>query len=348
MAIYFINLLLILFWTIILKIINNKNRNAIIFILFIQLYLLLALRAPTVGVDTYGYINLFNRSKLFPFWEFGYSRHEWGYLFLNKILSFVDSEQVFVAILAFIPLYIFFKFISRESKMPWLSIYLFITLGFYTNTFNLLRQVIAISIITISYKYLKENNLKKFCIWVIIASLFHISALAFLPIYFVRNNKLNYKSMCIYSSIGLFLIIFGNKIISIIINRFSSIEYQIKSNGGFIMLAVLISTLILGLFFSKSVLSKNDRSIVLYNILIFAILTQVLALDFALFTRVTSYFRVFLIILIPEVIYYIKDRNIRVIGVFLVVCLTAIQYYMTLKADLSGIVPYYFFINNSF
>ena len=65
----------------------------------------------------------------------------------------------------------------------------------------------------------------------------------------------------------------------------------------------------------------------------------------ALFTRVTSYYKLFIIIFIPEVIASMKDKNEKIIGILLVILLTSVQYYIGLRKDLSSIVPYELFWN---
>lgn len=345
MSIYFINLFLIIFWFMFLKLVKNNNRKVFLTISFFQLYLILALRSPLVGADTENYINYFNITKQFNFWKFDYSRLEYGYIFLNKILSFIQNEQIFIAIMAFIPLFIYFKFISRESKIPWLSVYLFITLGSYSDIFCLFRQSIALSIIAISYKYLKEDNLKKFVITIIIASFFHITSLVFLPVYFLRKNKLNYKNIGLYLGIEIVVLVTSNKIINFAINKFGQYDYGDSSGGGIKLFLMLFIVLALGLFFSKSVLNNDKQAIVLYNIMFCSIVVQLLALQFSLFTRLTSYFSLFLMIFIPEVIAGIKDKRIRAVAVFLVIGLAFIQYYMVLNKNLNGSVPYFFYFN---
>lgn len=341
MVIYWFNLVLI----VILGIFSKAKRfsSYFYFLMFFQLLFLLAFRSPSVGVDIPVYLNYFNDFKLYSFWNFEYSRLEFGYVFLNKVLSFINNSQVFIAIIGAIPLFIFFKVILKESKIPWLSIFLFITLGIYAQMFNVLRQVLAMSIIFISYRYLVRNDFKRFLITVVIASLFHISALIFLVTYLFRNFKIKYKNTILYLIIAVLTYALSKPILNFILSRFSSINYEIKSNGGLSLLIVLIVILIAGLFFSKQVISINPRATVLFNILFLGIIVQTLALEFSIFTRVTAYYYMFAILFIPEVISSIQDFKIRLNAILIVVILTVIQYYISLIQDPNGIVPYIFF-----
>ncbi|MBY0097327.1 EpsG family protein [Mesobacillus maritimus] len=342
MLIYWLNLLFLLIWSL-LAILSNKLSRVFYSLIFLQLLLLLVLRSNTVGSDTNAYLALFEKGKSFPFWDFEYSRSEVGYLFLNKLLSFVESGQLVLMVFATIPMLIFFRSILKESKIPWLSLYLFITIGLYALVFNILRQVIAMAMIFVSFKYLVKNDFKRFFVLVAIASLFHASALIFLLTYFFRNMKLTFRNTVIYVFLAMGLYVFSQPILVFLINRFSTVQYELNSGGDLPLLLVMLLTLVAGLVFSKSVIKSNPRAIVLYNILYLGILFQILALEFTTFSRVTTYFMMFMVIFIPEVISSIKDRQLKIVGFILVIILTGIQYYITLIVDPNGIVPYSFF-----
>lgn len=343
MFIYWLNLIMIIVWTIILKIFRVNNKHALLSILFLQLYLILALRSPFVGADTNGYINQFERTKTFPFFDFGFSRYEPGYLLLNKALFFIENHQFFIAVMAFIPLFLIFKFISKESELVWLSVFLFITLGFYTDTFNLFRQIIAMALVATSYTYIKKSEAKMFFLLVLSAALFHITALSFLPIYFFRQINLNLKVVIYYFFIAILTFLFSKPIIRFTIGLFSPLEREIKGGGGLNLLIILVFILLIGLYFKDNFLSKDPRNVILYHILFFGVIFQIIALDFALFTRVTRYFSLFVIVFIPNIIVAERNKNLVVLGIYVLCCFTAYFYLNSLSTDLSSIVPYEFF-----
>lgn len=344
MLIYWVNLCLVFIWTLGFKIFNKTSSQKLMNILFIQLLLLLVLRDYSVGSDTAAYISLFERINLYPFFNFDISRHEAGYILLNKIIGlFTQNKQIFISVMAFFPLMLFFRFIKKESKIKWLSVVLFITLGFYTNTFNWFRQIIAMALIVNSIEYVKTNQFKKFIGITIIASLFHFTALAFIPIYFIRNIRINIKTITIYAFMGVFIFFFSRPIINIVASLFATYEYTLDSGGGTTFLLILIMILFFSLFFKKNILSVSPEQQVYYHILFFAILFQLLALEFGLVTRVVRYFSIFLIVFIPNTIYYFRDKYITILGLSLVCVLTLLIYYNSLLNDISSITPYKFF-----
>ena len=73
-------------------------------------------------------------------------------------------------------------------------------------SFNGIRQAIAISIIFLSIKYLIENKISKTIIIILIASLFHYSAIIFLPIYMIGSKIYISKNLLIIFTL-IFLLI---------------------------------------------------------------------------------------------------------------------------------------------
>lgn len=344
MLIYWINLIVLLLWVVLFKVSGIKNNRIILSAFFLELYFILAFRDPSVGADTESYIHLFELTKEYSFFNFSFSRHEPGYILLNKILgSFVDNHQIFIAIMGFIVLFLFFRVIYNESKIQWLSVFLFITLGFYTYTFSLFRLIIAMSLVFTSYQFIIRNEAKKFFITIIIASLFHISALVFLPVYFLRRININFKMIIFYSLSATFIVLFSGRINKFILESGSSIEYNIKSGGGFSYLFLLLGILLISLYFKRSLLSEEPNANVLFHILFMGILFQLLALDFGLINRVARYFFLFLIILIPNIISLIREKKLRIFAVYALCSLAPIFYYIMLNTDGDQIVPYKFF-----
>lgn len=92
-----------------------------------------------------------------------------------------------------------FWFIKKESPLPWLSAYLYLTLQFFAHSMNLIRQSIAATICLFAYSFLKKRKFVPFCLMVVLASTFHLSALFFLPFYWILNWKVNVKRFVFFT-----------------------------------------------------------------------------------------------------------------------------------------------------
>lgn len=343
MFIYIFNLVTILIASVVNKIYKNRLLNLFLFLLFLQLYLFVALRSVNVGADTISYLNFYENSYSFPLTNLTYARYETGFLFITNALSVLQNPQVYIASLALIPYIFFYTFIKKESKSPLLSLLLFICLGFYTNSFNLMRQFFAMGIILVSYRELKNSNLIKFTCLIVLASLFHVTALIFLPIYFIKDKKITPLYLLIASLGAIGLALLADSVLSFLLNQFSAIEYTIDANGGWNQFLLLVTIFFGSLYFQKKAIRVNPNNTILYNILAVGIFVQVLALNFSLFARVTNYFSMFLIVFIPEMLDFIPDKYIRALLRWLTIILVIIMYLMVLETDVSSILPYEFY-----
>lgn len=163
-------------------------------ILFVLIGLLLpcvlaGARDNTIGTDVlvYGdaYLNYAQRyNSLSSFMNFDYLGGEP----LFKILSYVSAHYFgqfgYYFTLEFacvLPIYA--TFVCRGwERYSWLGMLIYY-LCFYSFSLNLLRQSIAMSIIFWSYNYIVERKPIKFCVSVVIAAGFHLTAAIMLLLY---------------------------------------------------------------------------------------------------------------------------------------------------------------------
>lgn len=102
-------------------------------------------------------------------------------------------------------------FVRRFSPLPWLSLYLYLTLQFFAHSMNLFRQSIAATICLLAYPFLKKRNFLGFVGVVLVASSFHLSVLFFLPFYWVLNWKLNGRLLAVLGGAAALVYLFSNQ-----------------------------------------------------------------------------------------------------------------------------------------
>lgn len=150
--------------------------------------LLAALRANTVGTDMLIYgERLFNTSLKTSFYDFVINRDkEWLYYFLVYISSHVFGDirfqYFFIELLTFAPIYLTLMRDKESNRYAWLGLWVYF-FWLFPYSLNLMRQSIAISIIFWAFKYVERKSLKKYIICVLIASMFHFTALIGIIIY---------------------------------------------------------------------------------------------------------------------------------------------------------------------
>lgn len=111
------------------------------------IFLLLALKKDTVGVDIIGYKEQYEIAGLKEWNNFGYVYFEPGYLLLTKIFAKLGvSFQLFAAVLYAVLCHAVYLLIRRYSPNATLSILIFICYNFLVFSISGLRQTLAMAI----------------------------------------------------------------------------------------------------------------------------------------------------------------------------------------------------------
>lgn len=196
MNIFELNFLIIIFYAFLFLIAAGKvehSKKMFIIAVTVQLIIINGLRNVSVGVDTFRYERHFNNiANLSSVKELINYGSDIGYVFFQKIVSLFSSDfQTFLIFVAIIIFFLLGIFIYKYSSGYFISYLLFISLGLYHFSFTGIRQSISMIIILWTYKFILEKKAVKFFIVVLIASLFHSSALIFTPMYFLARIKWN-------------------------------------------------------------------------------------------------------------------------------------------------------------
>ncbi len=93
------------------------------------------------------------------------------------------------ALITILPIYLLVKYNFQRIYIGLSFVYFL--LFFYPASYNIVWQYIAAGITFYSLKYIFSGNLIKFILLILLAFLFHKSAIVFLPIYFLWNHREN-------------------------------------------------------------------------------------------------------------------------------------------------------------
>lgn len=102
-------------------------------------------------------------------------------------------------------------FVRRFSPLPWLGLYLYLTLQFFAHSMNLFRQSIAATICLLAYPFLKRRKLLPFALIVLLAATFHTSALFFLPFYWILNWRYDGRLFAVMGAAAVPVYLFSNQ-----------------------------------------------------------------------------------------------------------------------------------------
>ena len=124
---------------------KNQQKTLLLMMMFCQLIFLTVFKDNTIFHDIWAYLIGFNYSKTIEWNDiykindaFGYLNYELGWRYYVKTLSLLsNNEGILIFTTGFIIVYSYLFIIKNHSNIPWVSIFLFITMIFYNSLFLL-------------------------------------------------------------------------------------------------------------------------------------------------------------------------------------------------------------------
>ena len=118
---------------------------------------------------------------------------EWGYFAWEVLVSLITRNRYIFIFITFLLMYsLYFVAIKRYLEEYPMAVIVFLGFFFFFSI-TYMRQAIAVGIAWNSVNYIWERKLYKFLLLVLLAVLFHNSALVFLPAYFVGSRYYSYN-----------------------------------------------------------------------------------------------------------------------------------------------------------
>lgn len=328
MLVYMLNLLVVTISAILADIKFDKTKkrklNIWIIVAMASLILVSGFRYK-VGTD-YGnyidihYLNLQNDNIAFE--------GEFAIAVIMKLIVLVSKnpQMFFMITSVIINVILVMCLIKYADNFP-MSMYLYITTFTYYSTMNGLRQYIAAMIMFLAFKQLMSRNFIKYLCFVILATIFHTSALIFVPIYFIVYRRIDSITNLIIIFIATIAFIFYKDFIEVL---FSVLQYSrfgyyekvfINPDGANILrLAVYILPVVIafiGREAGREIAGKKYD--VITNLAFIGAIFMLLAIKHKYFARVSMYFEVYYLILIPYIpmVFTERSRKIVVFGILI-------------------------------
>lgn len=161
------------------KVVFCYKKAVVIMLVLMPLILIMGFRYQ-IGADWLNYEYIFNSIKFMG----DRGDIEWGYYLLNKFIGmFTDNSQIIFLIVSILINLLLLKALIYQGGNIYYGILAFMGLGYYFYAMNIQRQYIAIMIMFNGFRYLEQKDLKNFLPIVLIATMFHTSAIIWLAIY---------------------------------------------------------------------------------------------------------------------------------------------------------------------
>lgn len=261
-----------------------------------------------IGFDYFSYRNMY---EMVNGWSFGdilriYSGEPLFFLTCKLIGMTGCPYQAFLLIVNVFLLTVAVHFVCRYSKIPWLSIYLYITLQFLAYNMNLIRQSIATAFFLLAWPCLKNRKILPYTMLILIGGMFHNSLLFLYPLYFLLPLKQSKKSLLFLAALTAIAYIFFDPLFELL-GPLLPTKYA-NYQGGFFWQAngfcyVLFPTLycLLIFVFRSRIGDSMLRSVCLNSAVYHFIISLFITKHFIL-ERFAIYPFVFSLIGIPEII----------------------------------------------
>lgn len=329
----------------IVKVRNRFSRLAII-ISFVLLAGIVALRDESVGRDTLSYIRAIERVQNNTLTVLDRDWLPIGFRLLIRLLSYTRIPGEYIAhfifgICAVVTLYCFYRIFWEMSDYPTVSLYIFFSFCLYFQMMNQFRQMLAVSVTFLAYRYLNKSFIK-FAVLIILASCFHTSAIIMFPCYFISKWKIS-KNIIMFYFIAAVVALFSFSLIVRILKKYTNSGavylgwevYDVSfTTSSIINLIVRILLLLISLKVYKPLIKKDKNNNTLYHMIIICTILQLFAVISYIFGRITTYFFLYYIILLPKVFqeykrYFTKDSSLiyKILIVFLLFVYQSVYYF---------------------
>ena len=259
---------------------------------------------------------------------------DFGFKLLSLVLIQISKDpQILVLGIALITnLSNIISFNKYRSYLE-LQVYMYITSGYYTVTMNGMRQCLAAALLFLCTHMIIKGNFKVYCIFVIIISMFHGSALMLIPIYFIIREEAWSKRMYIFMTLGVLSILFYDIVSPIFFKALESTQYAEYSDyngGGSSFMRVVVNAVPVILAYLKRNELKEiwPESNIFVNISIINTMFVAFGMFNWIFNRFTLYLQLYNFVLTPFIIKNcFKGKEKRLIYFSFIICYFIFFYY---------------------
>lgn len=340
-----------------------KGNDVYLFLVFFMLGLVMALRAKSVGTDTFTYYIINQKIRNSYSFEDALKSSTLSsaplYVLYSYVLSHMfDSNQMILMLNSLIICVGFYRFIKKTSTNYIYSSLLFMLLTLYFESMNGMRQFVAIALALNAFLFLKDD-MKSIKGWLIYigAVLIHTTAIAFLVaiagMMFVKKTKNIDKiiattiAICIGAAVGMKVIV--NFVVRIApqlaqyIDGKNNAQFFNNNGSGRVIVLYLVLLFIL-IFISKCIKNqqqlKNTVDYSFFPSLYFCTIWGIAFAKNVLICRVLWYFICLFIPFIPNMYKLVLKGNNKKIMYYGTLLVLWVYCMLHLVEDKSGIIPY--------
>jgi len=274
---------------------------------------------------------------------------EWGFNILTRVIYALSGYENFLlvfAIYAFATVGIFLVALRQQAVDFALSFFMFMTLGYYFQSFSTVRYYLALAIALYCMKLVDEKNWVQFIIAVLLGTGFHKSILVILPLYFLASFAWKWWYIVLgllFCSTFLFLQDFYLRIVVFLYPSYEDTEYLQGSGLSWINILRCIAVIGFAIIMYRKSVEGNSKNRFYFNLNLGALALYVFCSFLPIISRIGYYLTVSQILFVPALISDISDEKRRRLVKIAVIAACILYFAMYLyKASDDGVLvlPY--------
>lgn len=338
-------ILILILVSVIYQVTQDKPANKTWFYTIIILMMGTAGLAYAISPDWLAYWNAFEGTAQTDFGNLDYIitmfDMEPGYIYLNKIVSTVGLGYAsFTLLIAVIALTLKGKMFYKYSPYAFMTLMMYFIPTYLFEEHVHVRQGLANAIMLCSIPYIIERKLFKFLLVFALAFMFHKAVAAFILAYWIANIKFNNTLIVVMVAASVVANVVGlSSMIDGLVQflpfgvaeTYNDYANELSTEGGMLGNIVKVITVAIILLFNKQVSEKDELFGYFRNIYIFGVIIYFFFGNGIFAARLPGFFTVYIIFVVPRIIYALRDnvsfKNFVFIGFTLYTLLLYVNFY---------------------
>lgn len=335
----------------------EKQQSKILGTSLFAIFLLLALKAPSVGRDTLGYKKMYE-SFAYASWNnynlyWTESGFEFLEMFFTHILKF--DFQAFAATLYAFICFSYYIFLKKYSEDVMFSLLIYVCFGFIVFDLSGIRFSTSLAISLFAFPFAQKKGIRYFIAYfliILLASQIHRGAYFCFFLYFVIHITTKGWQKLLYISFPAFLVV-GLPLLNILLRPFSRKTFSI---GIFIGGSVIFYIGVLALIFIENLLLRSqpqytndmaeyisvfdNEDLATMTRLFYIGIVLVIALGEQTIVRTANYSLFFITALLPNAVKLMNNKSKFVMKTILIVFFISFFYIFKIMTNDLYMLPY--------
>jgi len=224
-----------------------------------------------------------------------------------------------------------------------LAVFVFLTLMFST-TLNIMRQMIAVSITFYAARHLFQKKYDTAALWMFLALMFHYSAIVLLPFWLFRGPQRYARNARIAMFAALALMFVLGSVFGSIFSGIRALYTDEGGEGGTLKIGLMLLRLpiiVPILLFRKQLIAHDERNKFWIMLAVFEVLFSYLGYILDVLNRLSLYFAVSWIVLLPALVRSMPTRGAQYrMGAYVIAVCVGLWIFNTAINNYGDVLPY--------